>query len=116
MNNGKNTIDFFLGSNSPEGFRGFFEELVDIKSGHHGYIIKGTSGNGKSGIMRKVMDKIGESESRCELIHCSSDPDSLDGVIFSDTKTFLVDGTAPHVVVSKHNFCFKINLCLSTTP
>ena len=31
-------------------------------------------------------------------IHCSSDPDSLDGVIFNKLSVAVVDGTAPHVV------------------
>ena len=35
---------------------------------------------------------------RIEKIHCASDPDSLDGVIFLDQKRAIIDATAPHVV------------------
>ena len=33
---------------------------------------------------------------------CSSDPDSLDAVIFYDIKSVVLDGTAPHVVDPKY--------------
>lgn len=33
-----------------------------------------------------------------EAIHCSSDPDSLDGVIIRDLGVGIVDGTAPHII------------------
>ena len=32
---------------------------------------------------------------RIEKIHCASDPDSLDGVIFLDQKRAIIDATAP---------------------
>ena len=34
-------------------------------------------------------------ESRLELIHCSSDADSLDGLILGDHKIAFCDGTSP---------------------
>ena len=33
-----------------------------------------------------------------QRIHCASDPDSLDGVIFLDKRAAIVDATAPHVM------------------
>ena len=36
-----------------------------------------------------------------ELVHCSSDSDSLDGVIFPTLKIGIVDGTEPHVIEPK---------------
>lgn len=39
-----------------------------------------------------------------ELIHCSSDPDSLDGVICGARKFSVVDATPPHGAVHKHTF------------
>ena len=44
------------------------------------------------------MKKIAEKHSDCEIIRCSSDPKSLDAVILKNSKTCIVDGTAPHVM------------------
>ena len=33
-----------------------------------------------------------------QRIHCASDPDSLDGVVFLRQKRAIIDATAPHVV------------------
>ena len=62
-------------------------------------LILGPSGSGKSTLMKRVA---AAAEGRCEqieLIHCSSDADSLDGVILHDVKTSIADGTSPHAGV-----------------
>ncbi len=89
---------FFLGANSPEGFISRFGESYKQKEGWHTYIIKGGPGTGKSTLMKRVAAYFIKSGTRCHLCPCSSDPNSLDGVIFPDLKVTLLDGTAPHVV------------------
>ncbi|MBQ3054667.1 MAG: hypothetical protein IJC88_01025 [Oscillospiraceae bacterium] len=84
---------FFLGANSKDGFSSFYHTLS--QSVEKLYIIKGCPGGGKSTFMRRVEQLV---ESPSERIYCSSDPDSLDAVIFPDRRIALVDGTAPHVV------------------
>ena len=37
-----------------------------------------------------------------EYMHCSSDPNSLDGVVFPELQVAMLDGTAPHVVDPKN--------------
>ena len=37
-----------------------------------------------------------------EYFHCSSDPNSLDGIIINDLKIALIDGTAPHTLEPKY--------------
>ncbi|MBO6126521.1 MAG: hypothetical protein J6P21_00760 [Clostridia bacterium] len=95
----KNSLHFFLASNSPQGFFSkmniFSENLpVDWKCN----IIKGSPGCGKSTYMKKLAKEIEKMGLNTEYIYCPSDPDSLDAVIFSDLKLCYVDGTAPHVI------------------
>lgn len=87
---------FFLGANSRNGFYSLYDELIDPKTAESVYIIKGGPGSGKSSFMRRIKKILSEQGISCESILCSSDPDSLDGVVFHDLKVAFVDGTAPH--------------------
>jgi len=89
---------FFLGANSPSGFISRFGESYRKKEGWHTYIIKGGPGTGKSTLMKRVAAYFIKGGTRCQLCPCSSDPGSLDGVVFPDMKVVLLDGTSPHVV------------------
>lgn len=93
---------YFLGANSSEGFVSSFGDSFDPFSGWKAYIIKGGPGTGKSSFM-KYIAKISKEKS-CETIlcPCSSDPNSLDGVIIPDKKTVIMDGTSPHTVDPKY--------------
>lgn len=51
--------------------------------------------------MKKIANDWQEKGYDVELIHCSSDPDSIDGVIFPALKMGIVDGTEPHVMEPK---------------
>lgn len=90
-------MHFFLGANSADGFAGYYDRLTggalrDL------LILKGGPGSGKSTLMQRIAQ---EMERRGELvayIHCSGDPQSLDGVYFPRLHAAAVDGTAPHVV------------------
>ena len=46
--------------------------------------------------MRRAAAALEERGLESVYIHCSGDPDSLDGVIFPAIGTTIVDGTAPH--------------------
>ncbi len=91
-----NKVDFFLGANSAEGFASLFSELYNEES-EEVVILKGGSGTGKSTLMKKLASNEG-LEGVVERIHCSSDPDSLDAVIFAGGKCCIADGTAPHTL------------------
>lgn len=59
-------------------------------------------GCGKSSFMRRLAAVF---ENRCPLweqIPCSSDPDSLDAVIFPEWKVSIADATAPHALEPKY--------------
>ncbi len=90
------SYNFFLGAGSPSGFRGYFETLG--AEGLRLHIIKSGPGCGKSTMMRAIDERLTKADFNSELIHCSSDPDSLDGVLCRDKSFAIIDGTAPHVV------------------
>ncbi len=89
---------YFLAANSTEGFVSYFSNSYDPLDGWQAYIIKGGPGTGKSSFMKKLSNRGEELGCEAELCPCSSDPDSLDAVIFPKLKKVIMDGTAPHIV------------------
>lgn len=87
-------LDFFLGALSPAGFHGYFAELA-AQPGLTPFLIKAGPGCGKSTLMKKLA-ALGSGT--VERIHCSSDPDSLDGAVFWGPNTAILDATAPHAL------------------
>ncbi len=102
----KPVVDFFLGSLSPSGFTGWFAEAA-AAPGVRAYLVKAGPGCGKSTLMRRLaaQDAAHPTERgvhRIERIHCSSDPDSLDGVLLTDVGALFLDATAPHTLDCKY--------------
>ena len=93
------SIRTFLAANTPSGFRSVFEPFLEGKTT---YIIKGGPGTGKSGLMKKIAAEAARRDEFAELIHCSSDPDSLDGVYIPSRNIAICDGTAPHTLDPKY--------------
>jgi hypothetical protein len=92
------SAEFFLGANTPSGFYSLYDELIDLDTARDVIVLKGGPGCGKSTFMRHVGALVAAAGYDVESILCSSDPDSLDGVIFPGLNAAIVDGTAPHVV------------------
>lgn len=113
MNSNKKLLHFFLGANTPQGFVSRFDQLADPTDGWRSFVLKGGPGTGKSTLMKRIEKKV---EDRCplvEIIHCSSDADSLDGVIVPAIKTSIADGTSPHVIEPKYPGAFEQLIDLS---
>lgn len=81
----------FCAANSGDGFISFFDTLLDEKNKKIFYI-KGGPGSGKSTLMNQIAEKTDSAE----LIHCSGDPSSLDGVILHKENAVIIDATSPH--------------------
>ena len=92
-----NKFDSFLGVSSASGFFGHFDSL-ETDPDMWLYLIKSGPGCGKSSMMKEIAKIAIEKGESVELIHCSSDPDSLDGAILWDRKIALLDATPPHAV------------------
>lgn len=101
------TVDFFLGSNTENGFYSHFAQLQDIGYGIKPIILIGGPGTGKSSIMKKISDYYKKTNELIENIHCSSDPYSLDSVILHNEKYAVLDGTAPHIMNAKYPLAFE---------
>ena len=87
---------YFAASNSAKGFCSYYDECFG--NAQKIYIIKGGPGTGKSGFMKRVSDRAEGKGYFTEYFYCSSDPDSLDGVLVhnGEKSIVLLDGTAPH--------------------
>ena len=88
---------YFAASNSSRGFKNYFQEVfsgVDTL-----YVVKGGPGTGKSSFMKRCSKHAEERGYSVENYCCSSDADSLDGVLIFDgeRKIGVLDGTAPHI-------------------
>ena len=84
----------YLGANSPVGFHSFYQQTME--SVGESWIIKGSPGCGKSTFMKHIAEGLKGTD--LELFKCSSDPQSLDGILISSLSTAYFDGTSPHVL------------------
>ena len=94
---------YFASANGYRGFRSYFNEVFSEEGLDKLFILKGGPGTGKSTLMKRLAEHFSGITDRCELILCSSDKDSLDGVILTkrDKRVAMIDGTAPHMMDTK---------------
>lgn len=92
-------INYYAGGNTAVGFYSLYES--NLKGLDRLFILKGGPGTGKSSLMKKIGQKWAEKGYDIEFLHCSSDNNSIDGVIIPGLKVGVVDGTAPHVIEPK---------------
>lgn len=88
----------FAGNNTSKGFYSCFDSIFNPVELNHLYILKGGPGVGKSQFMKKFASEMEKKNYSIEYVHCSSDNESLDGIIVSELKLAFVDGTAPHTI------------------
>ncbi len=93
-------ISLFAAANSGRGFVSFYDGVFDRPELSRRYILKGGPGTGKSGFMRRIAACAEERGRGVRYYRCSSDPDSLDGIVVDD-RLAVLDGTAPHAVEPK---------------
>lgn len=87
--------NYFPGGNTPQGFYSFYNYLpYQTKKT---YIIKGGPGTGKSTFMKRMGKELLDKGYDMEYHWCSSDNNSLDGIVCPQLKVAVFDGTAPHM-------------------
>lgn len=88
----------FPGGNTSKGFYSFFRYIISQDEANRLICLKGGPGTGKSSFMKKIGSYFYNLGYSVEYHHCSSDNESLDGVVINELKVALVDGTSPHIV------------------
>ncbi|MFX3623586.1 MAG: PRK06851 family protein [Ectobacillus sp.] len=91
--------NYYAGGNTARGFYSLYRE--NLEGLDRVFILKGGPGTGKSSLMRGIGREWLAKGYDIELLHCSSDNNSIDGVIIPALKVGIVDGTAPHVIEPK---------------
>jgi hypothetical protein len=87
---------YFAGGNTARGFYSLYDS--NLKGLDRLFILKGGPGTGKSSLMKRVGEYWNQEGYYVEYLHCSSDNDSIDGILIPALKVGIVDGTAPHVI------------------
>ena len=93
--------EFFPGGNTALGFFSYYDHIIRADATRI-FIVKGGPGVGKSSFMKEIAAVLNGRGFDVELHHCSSDPGSLDGVVFPQIGVAMIDGTSPHVVDPKN--------------
>lgn len=89
---------YFPGGNTSKGFYSLYRYIMPQNQAKRIFCIKGGPGTGKSFLMKKIGNQYLKKGYDIEYHHCSSDNDSLDGVVIKDLNIVFLDGTSPHVV------------------
>jgi len=102
------TRKIFLGANTPDGYVGFYDQIVDNYDIKKMYILKGGNGTGKSTFIKNFTSAIIKHHKEqnksltVDFIMCSADPSSYDGAILHEPGISIIDGTHPHIVDPKY--------------
>jgi hypothetical protein len=88
----------FPGNNTSAGFFSYYPYILPQREASRIFCLKGGPGVGKSTLMERIAGRMADQGYVIEYLHCSSDPDSLDGMVIPALRTAIIDGTAPHVV------------------
>lgn len=90
--------EFFASANGYSGFKSYFDSVFNSYEFDRIFVLKGGPGTGKSTLMKTMLNSLKNRGLSAEVFRCSSDSNSLDGLIFSNEKKRIavIDGTAPH--------------------
>lgn len=93
--------NFYPGGNTSKGFYSFYDFIIDPDATRI-FVIKGGPGVGKSTFMKQIGKAMVEKGFDIEYHQCSSDNNSIDGLVIPALNIALIDGTAPHIVDPKN--------------
>lgn len=91
----------FPGAVTYQGFFSYYSYMIEPDA-QHVYVIKGGPGVGKSTFMKKIAQEILDAGYDIEYHCCSSDNNSVDGLVIPALGVALLDGTSPHIVDPKN--------------
>ena len=85
----------YPGGNTSVGFYSYYDYILPSDA-RRIMVIKGGPGVGKSTFMKKIGKEMLDRGYDVEFHHCSSDNNSIDGVVIPAAQVAMIDGTAPH--------------------
>ncbi len=89
--------NIFPGGNTPHGFHSYYNYIIEQNKAEKIFCIKGGPGTGKSTLMKEIGELFISRGEDVDFLWCSSDPESLDGILIRERRIALVDGTSPHI-------------------
>lgn len=92
----RGALGYFASANTADGFLSLYGEAYNEDKYKALYILKGGPGTGKSTLLDKLAERAESDGFEYEVLLCSSDPLSLDGIIIDALGVAVIDGTAPH--------------------
>ena len=108
-----NKFELFAGLNGIDGYVPLLEYTLSTMK--RVFILKGSPGSGKSTVMKRIAARAEAEGHPLTVIRCSSDPDSLDGVMLTDLGVAVADGTPPHPLDPKKYGIREITVSLEDT-
>ncbi|MCL2323414.1 MAG: ATPase, partial [Oscillospiraceae bacterium] len=93
-----NVLNYYSGTNTAFGFKSFYNNIISKNEAKRIIYLKGGPGTGKSSLMKNIGKYFEKNGNTLEYHHCSSDIDSLDGVVALDLGFCIMDATAPHTM------------------
>ena len=91
-----NKIELFAGLNGIDGYVPLLEYTLSPMK--RVFILKGSPGSGKSTVMKRIAARAEAEGHPLTVIRCSSDPDSLDGVMLTDLGRHLASFARPEKI------------------
>ena len=95
------TRHYFPGNNTPQGFYSYYNYILGQREASRIICLKGGPGTGKSTFLKNIGCQLEQVGVGVDYLHCSADENSLDGILVSEKRIAIVDGTSPHVIDPK---------------
>lgn len=89
-------IQYFLASNTPQGFHSLFHQLLPSKEAQAIYLLQGGVGETTSSLLRQIDNESQARGQNTQQILCTANPNQLDALLIPSLKIALVDASAPH--------------------
>lgn len=91
----------FPGGNTSGGFCSLYDHILPQDQAARIFVLKGGPGVGKSTFIERIGEEMLSRGFDIEYLQCSSDNDSLDGMLVPSIAVAVIDGTSPHIVDPK---------------
>ncbi|WP_341472535.1 PRK06851 family protein [Clostridium thermarum] len=92
-------LNYYAEGNTARGFYSLYES--NLQGLDKIFVLKGGPGTGKSTLIKNLAKEWNEKGYDVEVLHCSRENGSIDGVIIPELKVAVVNGNEPCAIVAK---------------